>query len=75
MTPWILDVAPTGLTNYLNYLHALQDVHGLLALQVITEIGFADGVDYPKLTFTAKGPHEQLATAFTLRKVAQGFLA
>jgi len=74
MTPWIIDIAPTGLTGYTNYLNALQNGPGLMSIQVITELNFAPGVDYPKLTFTARAPHEHLTLAFHLRNVAQGIL-
>lgn len=73
-TPWMLDVAPTGLKGLINYMNALQNVSGLLPLQVITDIDFEPSVDYPQLTFSAKGPHERLATAMNLRAAAQGVL-
>jgi hypothetical protein len=73
-TPWMLDVAPTGLKGFVNYVNVLQNVNGLLPLQVITDVDFDANVDYPLLTFSAKGPHEHLATAMTLRAAAQGVL-
>jgi hypothetical protein len=73
-TPWMLDVAPTGLKGFVNYVNALQNVSGLLPLQIVTDIDFEPSVDYPQLTFSAKGPHEHLATAMNLRAAAQGIL-
>ena len=73
-TPWMLDVAPTGLKGFVNYVNALQNVSGLLPMQVISDIDFDPNVDYPLLTFSAKGPHENLATAMNLRTAAQGIL-
>lgn len=73
MTPWSLDLAPTSLTGYVQFVRGLQG-NGMLPFQMIVELDFDKKVDYPKITFKAIKQHDQLATVFNLRKLTESLL-
>jgi hypothetical protein len=52
-----IEVAPTSLRNFDGFVTTLQS-KGTLPVQVVTEIGFDDGVSYPKLLFKGVGWNE-----------------
>lgn len=74
MTPLLLDVTPTGIKAFTNYVNALQ-AKGILPIQMITEVNFDEHVDYPTLTFKADKMHEHLATAFGIKEMANSVFA
>ena len=75
MVPWVIDVSPTGMTSFNNYVHLLQNTYELLPMQMETEISFDQGVDYPSLRFKSLTTHEYLGAAMALRNAVQPLLA
>jgi hypothetical protein len=73
MSPWVLDVPPTGQKQLIGYINELQK-QGKLAVQMVTEIDFDPKVDYPTPQFKNKGEHKALQVAFGLREKAQNLL-
>lgn len=73
MTPWIIDVTPTGMKSFKNYINVIANA-GFLPFQVITTIDFDPAVTYPSLTFKVGKAHEHLETAFALRPLAASVL-
>ncbi len=69
--PATLYVSPTALQRFDLYVKGLAHLHGLLPLQVITEIGFDPKPTYPSLTFSFVGPHDNAALMWALQLRAQ----
>lgn len=70
----VLDVSPTGLKNFDNYVNSLgAGEHGQLPIEVVTHVGFNPAMDYPTLVFGRPEPitDEQLAVMMHLREKAQ----
>ncbi len=71
--PYILTVSPTALRSWAALVSNLE-VHGMLPIQVVTEIAFDANAAYPTLTFKATEPHDALETMWALREKAQPLL-
>lgn len=70
MQPWVLDVPPTSMTAFNNYINLLT-ANGVIPAQVLTEMSFDPSVDYPKVNFRMLEQHDFLVEALELRKVAE----
>ena len=72
--PMTLYVSPGALKNFDSYVSRLQSEHGLLPVQVITEISFDPNQSYPSLMFKFVRPHDQVAFYWGKREAAQELL-
>lgn len=72
--PLTLFVSPSGMKHWTKYVRDLAQIHGLLPVQVITEISFEPTEAYPTLLFKMIGPHGRLQDAMTARQRAQELL-
>jgi hypothetical protein len=70
LQPWMIEVSPTSLTNFIKHVKTLQK-KGIMPCQVVTDFSFDKSKTWPKLEFTNAGPHEHIATALTIRENAQ----
>lgn len=68
-TPFTIKVAPTGLSQWSNYVTKLKSMHNILPIQAITEIRFKEGVTYPTLEFSFQKLHDQLEQVVALRAI------
>jgi len=66
-----LYVSPTGLKNWDGYVNTLEKQHGLLPIQVITEISFDQNQTYPTLLFSMAGKHGHLEAVMSLQAQAE----
>lgn len=70
---YTLNVSPTGLKHFDQYIATLTD-RGLHPAQVITEISFDPNSAFPSLRFRAEKPHDQLDDAWHLKEDNQSML-
>ena len=71
---WTLEVSPTGVTGFDNFVTNLKSQYGMLPLQVVVAIAFDTTAAYPKLVFGEFKPHNAIELAFTLREAAKPLL-
>ena len=71
--PMLLNVSPTGITSWSNYMNGIivMEKH---PVQFITEITFDVNQSYPKLQFKVGVPNPDLETAWAIRDKAQVML-
>lgn len=67
-------VSPAGLKNFDAYVTRLNNEHGILPAQAITEVSFDKDKTYPLLQFKFIGKHDNLNVAWALREQAQPIL-
>ena len=74
--PWTIDIAPTSTTAFNSMVYAIKDGMGMLPLQVQVTVGFDQGADYPRLTFTNPEslPEELIEKMFRFRQASQPLL-
>lgn len=72
--PMTMYVSPAGLKNFDKYVSRLRNEHGLLPVQVITEIAFDPDKSYPLLTFRMANTHARVNDAWALREQSQEIL-
>ena len=69
--PATLYVSPTALSRFDLYVKGLAHLHGLLPIQVVTEIAFDPKPTYPSLTFALIAPHDNIDVMWALQRRAQ----
>lgn len=69
-----LYVSPQGLKNFDSYVNRLKNEHGLLPVQVITEISFDADKSYPLLKFRFLDTHARVSEAWAIKEQAQDLL-
>lgn len=73
--PMSLYVSPTGLKGWNRYIDKdLRGDHGVLPIQVVTEVGFDPNQAYPTLTFKYVAKHGLLEKAMAIRAKYQDIL-
>ncbi len=72
--PMTIYVSPAGLKNFDKYVSRLRNEHGLLPVQVITEIAFDTDKSYPLLTFKMLDTHTNVNEAWALKEASQEIL-
>jgi hypothetical protein len=72
--PMTLYVSPGALKNFDAYVARLQNEHGILPVQAITEISFDKNQSYPSLQFAFKAKHDNLNLFWAKREQAQALL-
>ena len=72
--PMTMYVSPNGLKNFDAYVSQLKNVHGLLPVQVVTEISFDKDQSYPLLKFKFLAPHPRVAEAWALKTQSESLL-
>lgn len=72
--PMTMYVSPAGLKNFDKYVSRLRSEHGLLPVQVVTEISFDRDKSYPLLLFRMIDTHARVSEAWSLRERSQDLL-
>lgn len=72
--PMTLYVSPGGLKNFDKYVSRLNNEHGLLPVQVITQIAFDRDKSYPLLQFRMIDTHARVQEAWSMRERSQDLL-
>jgi hypothetical protein len=72
--PMTMYVSPAGLKNFDKYVSRLNNEHGLLPVQVVTEIAFDRDKSYPLLTFKMLDTHARVNDAWSVRERSQDLL-
>lgn len=72
--PLTLYVSPGAIKNWDGYLVELGATHGLMPIQVVTEISFDQNQAYPSLRFKLKEKHGNIELMMALREKAQAQL-
>jgi hypothetical protein len=72
--PMTMYVSPAGLKNFDKYVNRLNNEHGLLPVQVVTEISFDRDKSYPLLQFKMLDVHQRVQDAWSLRERSQDLL-
>lgn len=72
--PMTLYVSPGGLKHFDAYVSRLSSEHGILPVQVVTEISFDKNQSYPLLNFKFLEKHDQLNLMWAKREAAQELL-
>lgn len=72
--PMTMYVSPAGLKNFDKYVSRLSAEHGLLPVQVVTEISFDADKSYPLLMFKMLDTHARVNDAWSLREMSQDLL-
>lgn len=72
--PLTLYVSPGALKNFDGYVASLASTHGLLPIQVVTEISFDANQAYPSLKFAMAEKHAKLEEMFSLKAKAEEML-
>lgn len=70
-SPLTLYVSPGAIKAWDSYVNELDKVHGLLPIQVITEISFDENQTYPTLRFKHIDKHSNLELFYSLQTKAQ----
>lgn len=71
--PYLISVSPTGIKSWSALVNGLE-AHGMLPIQVVTEISFDPNAAYPSLVFKPMQPHDKLDVFWLLREKAQTML-
>ena len=66
-----LEVSPTGLNAFDNYVSEIQRVFNTMPIRVTTQISFDPNKTYPTLLFDKPTLHDNLATMMALREKGQ----
>lgn len=69
-----LEVSPTGIKRFDAYVGTLANKLAATPVQVVTEIGFNDAVDYSSLVFGQPEPNQMVAEHYGRKKEAQALL-
>ncbi len=72
--PLTLYVSPGALKNFDGYVASLASTHGLLPIQVVTEVSFDANQAYPSLKFSMVEKHARLEEMFALKAKAEEML-
>lgn len=73
--PMTIIVSPTGIKHWDKYVRDLASDHGVMPVQVITDISFEPNASYPTLLFELQNKHGRLAEAMHMRGKYQEMLA
>lgn len=76
-TVYTISVSPTGVSSWANFVNKLKDLHGLLTLQLVSELSFVPASAFPTLVFAPteeRVPEAKFPVVFALRKAAQTLL-
>jgi hypothetical protein len=71
---WTLKVSPTALKGFDGFVQSVVRTFNTPPVGVIVSVGFDEGVDYPKLTFTNPRPYTNVAAAFARQGEAKDML-
>jgi len=74
--PYTIDLAPSSTSGFTNFVNKVKGQFGMMPLQVQVTVGFDQGADYPRLTFTDPEPlpEETIEKMFGLRQASQPLL-
>jgi len=71
---WLIEVSPTGLKGFDNYVAGLARM-GMTPMEMITTVSLDEAQDYPVLQFSNPVPNENLAVHFARQEEAKKLLA
>jgi hypothetical protein len=71
---YLLKVSPTGLKSFDGFVQSTSRTFQVPPVGVVVTVGFDDGEDYPKLTFTDAKPNEDLEVHFGRQEEARALL-
>jgi hypothetical protein len=70
-TPWLIDLPPSSIKPFLNFVRDLGETNHLMPLQVKVDLQFEPRVTYPLIQYANATPHPYLQEVVALRDDAQ----